>query len=138
MSRIGKKPIIIPKGVTIQIKGQEIEVKGPSGSLTRKLPQEIGVKVDNGQIIVAPNVDKTSELTPALFGLIRTLIDNMVQGVVHPWKKDLEIQGVGYRASKNGQILNLQLCYSHPIDFKMPDSIQYSSQNQIDEASGTL
>ena len=123
MSRIGKKPIAIPTGVTVQVKDAVIDVKGPAGALTRKIHPIIEVKVDNGQILVTPK--KADPMAPALHGLTRTLIANMVVGVVTPWKKDLEIQGVGYRASKNGQVLNLQVGYSHPVDFKIPEMIQF-------------
>jgi large subunit ribosomal protein L6 len=126
MSRIGKKPIEITKGVTVQVKDQSIEVKGPHGTLSRKIPLEILVKVDQNQIIVSPNEAVESPLKPALWGLMRTLIANMVQGVVQPWKKELEIQGVGFRAFKNGQKLDLQLGYSHPVDFELPSAIQFS------------
>ena len=125
MSRIGKKPIPVPKNVTVAVKGETIEVKGPVGTLVRKFRPELSVEVKDGNIVVAPK-DTESPLTPALFGLTRTLIANMVQGVVTPWKKDLEIQGVGYRATKNGQTLNLALGFSHPVDFKVPDTVQFT------------
>jgi large subunit ribosomal protein L6 len=133
MSRIGKKPISIPKGVTVTVKGDAVEVKGPAGTLVRKFRPELSVEVKEGNVIVSPK-DTTSPLTPALFGLTRTLIANMVQGVVTPWKKDLEIQGVGYRATKSGQMLNLALGFSHPVDFKIPDTVQFTvdaKQTQI-------
>lgn len=126
MSRIGKKPIPITKGVTVQVKDGTIEVKGSAGTLTRKIPPELSVQVENTQVVISPNTKVESPRTPLLYGLTRTLIANMVQGVTQPWKKDLEIQGVGYRASKNGQILNLQVGYSHPIDFKIPNTVQFT------------
>jgi len=125
MSRIGKKPIPVPKNVTVTIKDDVIEIKGPAGHLTRKFRPELSVELKDGNVVVSPK-DTTSPMTPALFGLTRTLIANMVQGVVTPWKKDLEIQGVGYRATKNGQVLNLALGFSHPVDFKVPETVQFT------------
>ncbi|MBI4217720.1 MAG: 50S ribosomal protein L6, partial [Elusimicrobia bacterium] len=125
MSRIGLKPIAVPEKVTVQVRDASIEIKGPGGTLSRKVPQGIGISVDQGQIKVAVQ-DPAVEGVSALHGLTRNLVAQMVQGVVQPWKKDLEIQGVGYRASKNGQILNLQLGFSHPIDFKVPEKVQFS------------
>ncbi|MBI2915651.1 MAG: 50S ribosomal protein L6 [Elusimicrobia bacterium] len=125
MSRIGLKPIAVPEKVAVQVRDASIEVKGPGGTLSRKVPQGIGISVDQGQIKVAVQ-DPAVEGVSALHGLTRNLVAQMVQGVVQPWKKDLEIQGVGYRASKNGQILNLQLGFSHPIDFKVPEKVQFS------------
>lgn len=125
MSRVGKKPISIPDKVSVEIKNSTIEIKGPGGTLTKTIPEALKVQVENKQVIVSQRPDG-SEQTGNLYGLTRTLIANMIQGVVQPWKKDLEIQGVGYRASKAGQVLNLQLGYSHPIDFKVPDGIQFS------------
>ena len=125
MSRVGRKPITIPSGVTVETKDSTVEVKGPKGTLSKKVPQELSVEVENKELHVKPK-DSSSPQTPSLHGLTRTLIANMVAGVVQPWKKDLEIQGVGYRATKSGQILNLQLGYSHPIDFKVPDLVQFS------------
>ncbi len=125
MSRIGAKIIIVPEKVTVQIQGDLLEVKGPVGTLSKKIPETIQVKIDKNQMSVVIH-GENSVTAQSLHGLTRTLINNMVQGVVQPWKKDLEIQGVGYRATKNGQILNLQLGYSHPIDFKVPQNVQFN------------
>lgn len=125
MSRIGKKPIPIPEKVTVQMRNSTLEVKGGSVALTREIPPELSVQVEDRQVILAPKNGMSTQ-TSALYGLTRTLIANMVQGIVQPWKKDLEIQGVGYRASKEGQILVLQLGYSHPIHFKLPELVQFS------------
>lgn len=124
MSRVGKAPIAISKGVTVQVKGQTVEVKGPQGTLTREVPFAIGVKVENEQVVLTVQ-DATVPNARALHGLNRTLVANMVQGVATPWKKDLEIHGVGYRATKNGQTLSLALGYSHPIEFKIPEKIKF-------------
>lgn len=125
MSRIGKKPIPIPEKVTVQVNGSVVEVKGPGGTLTRRVPEEISIQVDKEKIVVS-TVSNENPMTPALFGLTRSLIANMVQGVVQPWKRDLELQGVGYRATKAGQVLNLSVGFSHPVNFKVPDTIQFT------------
>lgn len=125
MSRIGKKPIVVPEKVSVELKDSIISIKGPAGEVSKKLPEEVVVKKEGAQLTVAAKNE--TELTRThLLGTARTLIANMVQGVVQPWKKELEIQGVGFRASKNGQILNLQIGYSHPVNFKVPDGIQFS------------
>ncbi len=124
MSRVGKKPIPISKGVTVQINGQTIEVKGPQGTLSRVLPAALQAQVEKEQLVVSVK-DTTVLNARALHGLNRTLVANMVQGVATPWKKDLEIHGVGYRATKNGQTLSLALGFSHPIEFKVPEKIKF-------------
>ncbi|OGR80862.1 MAG: 50S ribosomal protein L6 [Elusimicrobia bacterium RIFCSPLOWO2_02_FULL_39_32] len=136
MSRIGKKLINIPDKVSVQVQDASIEVKGPLGVLAKKIPQGITVEVKGKEIHVLDSAALPQ--SHALHGLMRTLIANMVQGVVQPWKKDLEIQGVGYRAAKNGQILNLQVGYSHPVNFKIPDIVQFNvdaKQTQISFSS---
>ena len=125
MSRVGRKPIPIPAKVTVQVKDGTIEVKGPGGTLTRILSPQVAVDAQNNQISVT-QIDKENPTTPMIHGLTRTLIDNMVRGVVEPWKTGLEIQGVGYRAAKAGQVLNLSLGYSHPINFNVPASVQFT------------
>ncbi len=125
MSRIGAKVIPISDKVSVQLKGNLLEIKGPVGTLSKQIPEGISVKIEKNQLTVEM-VGEWSETNHGLHGLMRTLIANIVQGVVQPWKRDLEIQGVGYRATKNGEILNLQLGYSHPINFKVPETIQFS------------
>src|SRR3989344_636233 len=137
MSRVGRKPIPLPAKVTVQVKDSKVEVKGPAGTLYRVIPSELSIQVEKEAVKVVPNEPVTPN-TPLLHGLTRTLLANMIQGVVQPWKKDLEIQGVGYRAAKNGQILNLQLGYSHPVNFKIPDIVQFNvdaKQTQISFSS---
>ena len=126
MSRIGRKPIVLKKGVTVSINDNVVEVKGPSGTLKRTIPPEIIVKVEPEQVLVSVNKEVDSIRGPKLFGLTRTLVDNMVQGVASPWKKDLEIQGVGFRAFKDGQKLNLQVGFSHPVNFNIPATVQFT------------
>jgi large subunit ribosomal protein L6 len=123
MSRIGRRPIAIPSGVQIELDGPRITVRGPKGELQRTLPREIGVRVDDGQILV----ERPSEAKPhrELHGLTRTLVANMVEGVTNGYRKTLEISGVGYRAQKIGEKLQLNLGYSHPVDVDAPDGISF-------------
>ncbi|NTV88875.1 MAG: 50S ribosomal protein L6 [Clostridiales bacterium] len=121
MSRIGKKPIEIPKDVTVKIDGSVIAVKGPKGTLTRELHSDMIITMENGVI----NVNRPSDekLHKALHGLTRTLVSNMVEGVTKGFEKTLEINGVGYRAQKNGKKLVLTLGYSHPVEMDDPEGI---------------
>ena len=122
MSRIGKMPISVPSGVEIKIAdGNLLTVKGPKGTLERKLSSDMNIALENGQIeIKRPNDLKKFR---ALHGLTRTLINNMVIGVTDGYKKTLEINGVGYRAAKNGNKLALNLGYSHPVEMADPEGI---------------
>lgn len=122
MSRIGKMPIAVPAGVTVDIaENNKVTVKGPKGTLERVLPSEMTIKLENNEIIVTrPNDLKQMR---SLHGLTRTLINNMVVGVTEGYKKVLEINGVGYRASKKGKELTLHLGYSHPVIMNDPDGI---------------
>ena len=123
MSRIGRLPIAIPAGVTVDIKeGNDITVKGGMGTLSRVLPAEMNIKIEDGQIIVTrPNDLKKMK---SLHGLTRTLINNMVVGVSQGYQKVLEVNGVGYRAAKQGKKLVLNLGYSHPVEMEDPDGIE--------------
>ena len=122
MSRIGKLPIAIPAGVDVKIDGSTVTVKGPQGTLTRTVHSNIAVAVENNEIVVTrPNDEK---LNKSLHGLTRTLIANMVEGVAHGYKKELEIQGVGYRASKQGKDLVMNLGYSHQVIVPEIDGIK--------------
>ena len=122
MSRIGKMPVAVPPGVTVEIEaGNFVTVKGPKGTLERKLVNDMKIEQDAGQL----TVERPSELKrhKALHGLTRTLLANMVEGVTNGYTKVLEIQGVGYRAAKEGKNLNLSLGYSHPVLMTDPDGI---------------
>ena len=122
MSRIGKSPVVVPPGVTVDIAaGNVVTVKGPKGELSRKLVDDMKIELEAGQITVT----RPSELKrhKSLHGLTRTLIANMVEGVTNGYTKVLEIQGVGYRAAKEGKNLNLSLGYSHPVIMNDPDGI---------------
>ena len=121
MSRIGKKPITIPAGVEVTVDGKEITVKGPKGTLTRTLNPEATVKVD-GNII---NVEIDSEAHGNIHGLTRTLIYNMVEGVEKEFSKTLQINGVGYRAQKQGTKLVMNLGYSHQVIMDAPEGITF-------------
>ena len=122
MSRIGKQPVVIPAGVTVKLNpGNELFVKGPKGELTRRLAEELTIKVEEASITVTrPNDLKRFK---ALHGLTRTLINNMVVGVTAGYSKMLEINGTGYRAVKSGNKLTLTLGYSHPIEMIDPDGV---------------
>ena len=124
MSRIGKKPVPIPKGVTVTIDGQKVTVKGSKGELSRELPESISFAQEGDEIIVKQKND--SRVARQCYGLTRTLIANMVEGVSNGYEKKLEIQGVGYRASLQGQKLVLALGYSHPVEFEPPPGITFA------------
>ena len=123
MSRIGRLPIAVPAGVTVEIaENNVVTVTGPKGTLTRELPVEMEIKQEEGQIVVTrPNDLKKMK---SLHGLTRTLINNMVVGVTDGYEKVLEINGVGYRAAKSGNKLTLSLGYSHPVEMEDPEGIE--------------
>ncbi|MCR4989715.1 MAG: 50S ribosomal protein L6 [Lachnospiraceae bacterium] len=123
MSRIGRMPIAIPAGVTVDLaENNKVTVKGPKGTLERVLPQEMEVKVEGAEVTVSrPNDLKRMK---ALHGLTRTLINNMVIGVTEGYEKKLEVNGVGYRAQKSGKKLTLSLGYSHPVEMEDPEGIE--------------
>jgi large subunit ribosomal protein L6 len=123
MSRIGKQPVPVPKGVTVTIDGQKVTVKGSKGELSRELPGEIAFVQEGEEIVVTRRSE--SRNARQRHGLVRTLIANMVEGVSKGYQKKLEIQGVGYRASLQGQKLVMALGYSHPIEFEPPAGIQF-------------
>lgn len=122
MSRIGKKPIEIPKGVEVKIDGQTVTVKGPKGELTQSFDKDLRIELNDGVLTVErPNDIKRIK---ALHGLTRTLIDNMIIGVTEGYTKSLEIVGTGYRAAKKGKVLSLNLGFSHPLDLEDPEGIE--------------
>ncbi|KPJ57306.1 50S ribosomal protein L6 [Parcubacteria bacterium DG_74_2] len=134
MSRVGKKPISVPKDVEIKIEKDEIFVKGPKGELKRKILSEIGIEMKEGKIFILPKI-KTKK-TKAIWGLMRALIFNMVKGVVEGFEKKLEIEGIGYRAELEGNDLILYLGFSHPIEVKALEGIKFSVQKNIITVSG--
>jgi large subunit ribosomal protein L6 len=127
MSRIGRLPIPVPSGVDVAIDGRRVTVTGPKGTLTRDLPPVIGVAREGDQVVVTrPTEDK---LHKSLHGLTRTLVSNMVIGVTTGYRKGLEIHGVGYRAQKIGEKLQLALGYSHPVEIEPPNGISFELEN---------
>lgn len=116
MSRIGKMPIALPSGVTVNIKGENISVKGPKGELSRSIPAEMLVKMEEGKLIVSRPSD--SQKHRAYHGLTRTIVANMVEGVSKGFEKSLEIVGVGYRAEKSGDKVNIRAGLSHTVEVK--------------------
>ncbi len=132
MSRIGRLPITVPAGVTVEIdENNKVTVKGPKGTLERELPTEMEIKVDGETIVVTrPNDLKRMK---SLHGLTRTLINNMVVGVTNGYEKVLEVNGVGYRAAKSGNKLTLSLGYSHPVEMIDPEGVEtvVEGQNKI-------
>ena len=128
MSRIGKVPVNIPDGVKVALDGQTVSVTGPKGSLSLDIKPEIEVKIEDSQVVVRKKGDSRS--ARELYGLTRTLIANMVEGVSKGFEKKLEIVGVGYRAAVQGKVLNLALGYSHPILYELPEGISVSVENQ--------
>ncbi|MCI6755848.1 MAG: 50S ribosomal protein L6 [Lachnospiraceae bacterium] len=129
MSRIGRMPIAIPAGVTVEIaENNKVTVKGPKGTLERVLPREMKITQENGEIKVERPNDLKKE--KSLHGLTRTLINNMVLGVTNGYEKKLEINGVGYRAAKQGKKLVLTLGYSHPVEMDDPDGIETVVEGQ--------
>nr|WP_320048443.1 50S ribosomal protein L6 [uncultured Desulfuromonas sp.] len=128
MSRIGKKPVVIPAGVKIDLKEDRIDVQGPKGKLSRSIPGTVLVSMDADAINVEPV--QSARRDTAMQGLYRSLIFNMVEGVSNGFSKVLEINGVGYRADVQGSTLNLALGYSHPIAYPLPDGISVEVEKQ--------
>ncbi|NLG87701.1 MAG: 50S ribosomal protein L6 [Clostridiaceae bacterium] len=131
MSRVGKKPVVIPSGVDIKISGKEITVKGPKGTLTQVFHPDMTVEKDGNLVLVKRPSDLKKH--KALHGLTRSIISNMVTGVTEGFSKTLEVNGVGYRAQKQGKKLILTVGYSHPVEIEEPDgiTIDVPNPNQI-------
>ncbi len=134
MSRIGKQPISLPKDVKVQFNDPVISVQGPKGTLSQEIPSEISVDIGSEEIVVKRASDERR--ARSMHGLARTLIANMVEGVTTGFKKELEIQGVGYRAEKKGKTLNLSLGYSNPIEYDEPEGIKLNVDKQIISVEG--
>ena len=121
MSRVGKKPVIVPAGVTAKVDGQKVSVKGAKGELNFTVPEDVAVEMKDGHIAVDPrSEDKQAQ---AMWGMSRAMINNLVTGVTKGFERKLEITGVGYKAAVQGKKLVLSLGYSHDIDFPIPDGI---------------
>ena len=125
MSRIGKKPVPIPKNVEVTVNGSTVKVKGPKGELSRTFVPQMKISVEDGAIVVERPSDEKTER--ALHGLTRALIANMVQGVTEGFRKTLEIVGVGYRAEKKGKNLVVNVGYSHPVEYPEPAGITFTT-----------
>ncbi len=130
MSRIGKKPINILSGVKVTLDGQNIKVEGPKGRLERVIHDQMEIKVEADQLVVAPRTEKSG----ALQGLTRSLVSNMVDGVTTGFSRVLEINGVGYRAELKGSTLNLSLGYSHPVEYPLPQGVSA----EVDTKANTI
>jgi len=128
MSRIGKKPIAIPKGVTVKADDTGVEVKGPKGQMKQPLPPGVSAAVEDGTIVTKKTSDDSD--LDKFHGLARSLVNNAVLGVTEGWKKELDIVGVGYRAELKGQQITLALGYSHPILFEVPKGIDVAIEKQ--------
>jgi large subunit ribosomal protein L6 len=121
MSRIGRKPVVLPKGVTLVQKPGQFTVKGPKGELAKPMPSGVTIKVEGGNVVVTRADDSVQNR--ARHGLVRAHLANMVKGVTEGWKRELEINGVGYRAEVSSGAVTFALGYSHPIVFKLPKSV---------------
>ena len=128
MSRIGKMPIILPKGVTVTVNGSLVTVKGPKGELKQTINPSISVKVEDGQVTLSRPDDERENRK--MHGLYRALIHNMVVGVSEGYKKTLELVGVGFRASNSGQVLELALGYTHPIFLKLAPEVKVETKSE--------
>lgn len=124
MSRIGKLPVAVPSGVNVDVKENEVHVKGPKGEMTQHILPHVTVSVDGDQLTVVRKGDNKDQRSA--HGLTRTLINNMIEGVTKGFRKSLEIQGVGYRVAKSGEKLNLTLGYSHPVSYDAPKGVSFT------------
>jgi large subunit ribosomal protein L6 len=130
MSRIGKKAVAVPNGVTVTLDGQSITVKGPKGQLAWTAPEEIEVRQEGGELQLSKRTDTTR--AQAMWGLSRTLVSNMVTGVTDGFEQSLELVGVGYRAAMKGQALSMQLGFSHDVDVPAPAGITFATPKQTE------
>ncbi|MGC6330238.1 50S ribosomal protein L6 [Rhizorhabdus sp. FW153] len=128
MSRIGKKPVQVPAGVSASLEGKTLSVKGPKGTLSMSLADEVSYAVEDGQISVQPVND--SKRSRSFWGMQRTMVQNLIVGVTEGYTKTLQITGVGYRANVQGKNLKLQLGYSHDVDFEIPEGITIATPDQ--------
>src|SRR6201982_1174468 len=126
MSRVGKKPVTVPSGVTATVDGQTVKMKGPKGQLQFVVHDDVEVKLDNGQVKVKPRVE--TNRARALYGTVRAQVANLVEGVTKGFEKKLEITGVGYRATLQGKNLQLALGYSHDVVYQIPEGITLAVQ----------
>jgi large subunit ribosomal protein L6 len=125
MSRIGKKPVAVPSGVTANVEGQNVKVKGPKGALSFLVPDEVSVKLEDGKVQVDPRNE--TKRARSMWGTSRTMVANLVTGVTKGFERKLEITGVGYRAAVQGKNLQLALGYSHDVVYPIPEGIQIAT-----------
>jgi len=130
MSRIGKKPVELPKGVSATVSGQAIEVKGPKGTRNFTAGDDVTITVEGTTVSVTPR--GTSKRARQQWGMVRSMVANLVEGVTTGFKKELEIQGVGYRAAMAGNVLKLSLGYSHEVNFDVPKGVTITSPKQTE------
>lgn len=130
MSRIGKKPVPVPSGVTATLSGQTVEVKGPKGALSFTATDDVTIAIGDGEITVTPR--GTSKRARQQWGMSRSMVANLVQGVSTGFRKDLEINGVGYRAAVQGTVLKLSLGYSHEVNFEVPKGVTVTTPKQTE------
>ncbi len=132
MSRLGKTPVLIPKGVEVTVSGATVHVKGPKGSLSEPLKEGFSIRIEADQLFV--DADEKVQTHPAFQGLVRALVRNMIEGVSKGYEKKLTLIGVGYRAAVQGQMLDLQLGFSHPTQLPIPAGVQVS----VDKSTAIL
>jgi len=129
MSRIGRSPVAIPQGVSVEVKQRQVQVKGPKGTLSERIPEPIDAVVEDGQVLLKRPDDRKQNR--ALHGLARALVANMVRGVTEQFTRELEIQGVGYRAEAKGKSLVLNVGYSHPVEMPVPEGLKVSVDRNV-------
>lgn len=134
MSRIGKRPILIPENVEVKIEGEIVRIRGPKGELQRTIRPEIKVELKENKIFVSPQI-KTKK-TKAFWGLFRALLANMVKGVTEGFEKKLQLEGLGFRVTKDEEGLVLQVGFTHPVKIKTPEGIEFSVEKKIITVSG--
>ena len=130
MSRIGKKPVEVPSGVTATVSGQKVDMKGPKGTLSFTATDDVTITLDGNEISVKPR--GTSKRARQQWGMARSMVANLVQGVTEGFKKELEINGVGYRAQMQGNTLKLSLGYSHEVNFEVPQGVTVTTPKQTE------
>jgi len=133
MSRIGKKPIVLPEKVEVKINGAHVDVKGPKGQLTYTFNSSVKIQKSDNSLVVA---ESSSSSSKAMWGLTRTLLNNMVVGVTTGFIRSLEFNGVGYKAAVSGNTLTLNLGYSHPIEYKLPKGVEAKINKNVIEFHG--
>ncbi len=135
MSRIGKKPVPVAKGVDVQVKGQTVSVKGPKGQRSFTVPDDVSVVFENGAVAFAPRGD--SKRARSMWGMSRSVVENLQIGVTQGFRKNLQIEGVGYRAAVQGKVLKLSLGYSHDVNYEIPEGIEIKTPKPVEiEISG--